>query len=262
RPCFPSPAPNVRDTWGLEPEEIAHDASALFARIPDADNERLRKITVESARDMSMWHAQFRYQHPRKGLVWIESYASPVAQPDGTILWHGIAHDITNQKQTELELREARRVAEAADRAKSDFLANMSHEIRTPMSAILGYAEILSGQLKDPDNLQSLDTIRSNGLYLLEIIDDILDLSRIEAGKLELDRRRVRPATVVREVQSLLKLHAMEKGARARDRVRRALARDDRDGPDAPQADSHQSRRERDQVHRQRQRAHRRRAAA
>ena len=211
-PSFPYTAPNVRDTWGLEPEEIAHDASALFARIPDTDNERLRKITVESARDMSMWHAQFRYQHPRKGLVWIESYASPVAQPDGTILWHGIAHDITNQKQTELELREARRVAEAADRAKSDFLANMSHEIRTPMSAILGYAEILSGQLKDPDNLQSLDTIRSNGLYLLEIIDDILDLSRIEAGKLELDRRRVRPDRLVLDVQSLLKLHAAEKG--------------------------------------------------
>src|SRR5690606_18795634 len=103
-------------------------------------------------------------------------------------------------------------VAEAADRAKSEFLANMSHEIRTPMSAILGYAEILADQLEDPDNLQYLETIRSNGLYLLEIIDDILDLSRIEAGKLELDRRRVRPDTIVREVQSLLKLHAAEKG--------------------------------------------------
>src|SRR5690606_22194364 len=155
---------------------------------------------------------QFRYRHPEKGLVWIESYASPVAQPDGAILWHGIAHDITNQKQTELELREARRIAEAADRAKSDFLANMSHEIRTPMSAILGYAEILSGQLEDPDNLHSLDTIRSNGLYLLEIIDDILDLSRIEAGKFELDRRRVRPDRIVHDVQSLLKLHAAERG--------------------------------------------------
>ena len=209
---FPYAAPNVRDTWGIDPEDIANDASPLFARIPDEDNERLREVTVESARNMSMWHAQFRYHHPQKGLVWIESYASPVAQPDGAILWHGIAHDITNQKQTELELREARRIAEAADRAKSDFLANMSHEIRTPMSAILGYAEILSGQLQDPDNLHSLDTIRSNGLYLLEIIDDILDLSRIEAGKFELDMHRVRPDRIVLDVQSLLKLHAAERG--------------------------------------------------
>src|SRR5690606_6963867 len=147
-----------------------------------------------------------------RGPVWIESYASPVAQPDGAIMWHGIAHDITIQKQTELELREARRVAEAADRAKSDFLANMSHEIRTPMSAILGYAEILANQLDDPDNLQSLDTIRSNGLYLLEIIDDILDLSRIEAGKFELDRRRTRPDRLALDVQALLKLHAAERG--------------------------------------------------
>ncbi|HEX6992973.1 MAG TPA: CheR family methyltransferase [Gammaproteobacteria bacterium] len=211
-PSFPYVAPNIRDTWGISPEDVALDASVLFARIPDEDNERLREATIESARNMSMWHAQFRYNHPKKGLVWIESYASPVAQPDGAILWHGIAHDITNQKQTELELREARRVAEAADRAKSDFLANMSHEIRTPMSAILGYAEILANQLDDPDNLQSLDTIRSNGLYLLEIIDDILDLSRIEAGKFELDRRRVRPDRIVLDVQLLLKLHAAEKG--------------------------------------------------
>ena len=211
-PSFPYVSPNVLDTWGIEPEDVAHDARVLFRRIPDEDNARLREATIESARNMSMWHAQFRYEHPRKGPVWIESYASPVAQPDGAILWHGIAHDITNQKQTELELREARRVAEAADRAKSDFLANMSHEIRTPMSAILGYAEILANQLDDPDNLQSLDTIRSNGLYLLEIIDDILDLSRIEAGKFELDRRRVRPDRIVLDVQLLLKLHAAEKG--------------------------------------------------
>ncbi|MFO7285253.1 MAG: CheR family methyltransferase [Gammaproteobacteria bacterium] len=212
RPSFPYMAPNASELYGLEPGLLTDDASLLFARIPDEDNERLREVTIRSAETMSMWHAQFRYDHPKKGVIWVEAYASPVAQPDGTILWHGIAHDITNQKQTEMELREARRIAEAADKAKSEFLANMSHEIRTPMSAILGYAEILASQLRDPDNLQSLETIRTNGLYLLEIIDDILDLSRIEAGKLELDRRRVRPDTIVREVQSLLKLHAMEKG--------------------------------------------------
>ncbi len=211
-PSFPYIAPNVRDTWGVEPEEVAADARIVFERIPAEDNARLRAATIESAQNMSMWHTQFRYRHPSKGLIWIESYASPVAQPDGSILWHGIAHDITNQKQTEMELRRARQVAEAADRAKSDFLANMSHEIRTPMSAILGYAEILGTQLENPDNLQSLDTIRSNGLYLLEIIDDILDLSRIEAGKFELGRRRVRPDHIVLDVRSLLKLHATEKG--------------------------------------------------
>jgi two-component system, chemotaxis family, CheB/CheR fusion protein len=211
-PSFPYMAPNARELYGIEPGSIAQDAMPLLARIPQEDAKRLHKITTESARTMAMWHAQFRYDHPRKGPVWIESYASPVKQPDGAVLWHGIAHDITDQKHTELELRESRRVAEAADRAKSEFLANMSHEIRTPMSAILGYADILAGQLRDPDNLQSLDTIRSNGLYLLEIIDDILDLSRIEAGKLELDRRPVRPDAMVREVQSLLKLHAAEKG--------------------------------------------------
>ncbi|MBN1236942.1 MAG: response regulator [Gammaproteobacteria bacterium] len=212
RPAFPYTSPHVRDTWGVEPEEIADDATPLFNRIPPEDNEKLQAVTIESMNNMSMWHAQFRYNHPTKGDVWLESYASPMKEADGSILWHGIAHDITETKTREMELLEARRVAEAADRAKGEFLANMSHEIRTPMSAILGYTEILSGQLENPDNLQHLDTIRSNGMYLLEIIDDILDLSRIEAGKLEVDRERVRPESLVWEVQSLMKLRAGEKG--------------------------------------------------
>jgi two-component system, chemotaxis family, CheB/CheR fusion protein len=211
-PAFPYTSPHVRDTWGLDPEDIANDATPLFDRIHPEDNKKLEAVTIESAKTMSMWHAQFRYEHPVKGDVWLESYASPVREPDGTTLWHGIAHDITDAKTRESELLEARRIAENADRAKSEFLANMSHEIRTPMSAILGYTEILGGQLANPDNLQHLDTIRSNGTYLLEIIDDILDLSRIEAGKLVVDSQRVRPESLVWEVQSLMKLRAGEKG--------------------------------------------------
>ena len=107
------------------------------------------------------------------------------------MIWHGIAQDITGIKLAEMELREAQQRAEAADRAKSEFLANMSHEYRTPMSAILGYADLLRTELDRPQDLENVETIASNGRYLLGLIDDILDLSRIEAGKLELKHERV-----------------------------------------------------------------------
>lgn len=93
---------------------------------------------------------------------------------------------ITIERQrSEEALRNSERRALQANEAKSEFLANMSHEIRTPMAAILGHADLLLSHLKDPDNVSCVSTIRRNGNHLLEIINDILDISRIEAGKLD-----------------------------------------------------------------------------
>jgi CheY-like chemotaxis protein/two-component sensor histidine kinase len=109
------------------------------------------------------------------------------------------------------ELERAKRQADAANRSKSEFLANMSHEIRTPMTAILGYADVLLSHLDDPDNRHCVETIKRNGAFLLEIINDILDLSKIEAGKLEIDTDRVAPDEIVAEVNSLMHVRAREK---------------------------------------------------
>ena len=131
---------------------------------------------------------------------------------------HVFAIDITKQQNTleqvklaEERLEEARRVAEAANESKSEFLANMSHEIRTPMSAIMGYTDILSRQLTDPDDIKCASVIRRNGKFLLEIINDILDISKIEAGKLELNKKRFRPDRLVADVCSLMEIRAAEK---------------------------------------------------
>lgn len=110
------------------------------------------------------------------------------------------------------ELQQAREAALASNRAKSEFLANMSHEIRTPMTAILGFTDIIRDEFgNDERSLELIETVQRNGLHLLEIIDSILDLSKIEAGKVEVEQLAVSPTHLIGEVLSLMQVRANTK---------------------------------------------------
>jgi len=109
------------------------------------------------------------------------------------------------------DLELANQAAQRASETKSEFLANMSHEIRTPMSAIMGYADILSRYTDDADNLNCVNIIRENGKFLLDIIGDILDISKIEAGKIQLTRRVMRVDQMIEELRKMLMVRAQEK---------------------------------------------------
>lgn len=156
-----------------------------------------------------------------------------VIHPDGTVRWldirkqiffddssssrpptHGIlaSRDVTERRQFEQSLQQAREAAELANESKSAFLANMSHEIRTPMTAIIGYTEILTSLVDQPEALTHLQTIRRNGDFLLAIINDILDLSKIEANKLDVSADRFSPAALVEDVRSIMEVRAIERG--------------------------------------------------
>lgn len=115
-------------------------------------------------------------------------------------------------------LERSRTDAEQASRLKSEFLARTSHEIRTPMAAILGYADLLRDELSDakaaPPTIRHVETIRQNGQYLLNLVNDLLDLSKIEAGRLTLEILSCRPRKILDEVQALLAVRASEKGLR------------------------------------------------
>lgn len=120
---------------------------------------------------------------------WFLSLAQPIKNGKGEVVrWFGTNTDITEQRLQGQELAAARDVAEEANRAKSQFLANMSHELRTPLSAVIGYSEMLEDEAEESGQrhlLEDLSKIKSNARHLLSLINDVLDISKIEANKME-----------------------------------------------------------------------------
>ena len=128
-------------------------------------------------------------------------------------LWiEGVLTDITQRKEYEVNLEKSKKEAERANKSKSEFLANMSHEIRTPMNAILGFAEILHNRIDDPGHKKMLKSIVSSGNLLLSLINDILDLSKIEAGKLEISPQPTDLVHVLKEIKELFSEKLNQRG--------------------------------------------------
>jgi PAS domain S-box-containing protein len=148
-----------------------------------------------------------------KGTTWIETYKAPVIDEDGTLLGTaGAARDISERKATEAARERALAEAERLAELRSEFLAQMSHELRTPLNAILGYAQILQRDERLTDRqARGLATIQESGHHLLTLINDILDLSRINASKLELYPADVDLEMFLRTVADIIRVKADEK---------------------------------------------------
>ena len=156
------------------------------------------------------WHGEICNRNKSGKLYWVDSTIASLRDDKGKIRgYFAIRADITS-------LKEAQAQAESANRSKSEFLANMSHEIRTPMTAILGYADILADGcdqgLSTESSVEFIETIKRNGEHLLAIINDVLDISKIEADKMTAEIITCSPTRIVDDVVELMKVKSTAKG--------------------------------------------------
>ena len=207
--------PRFTETSGYtDAEAIGENPRVLKSGNTPPDQYKVLWDTINAGKT---WRGEFHNKKKNGELYWEAASISPIRNEQGVIThFLAVKEDITQRKQAEEELRRARAEAEAANQAKSEFLANMSHEIRTPMTAILGFTDVLleHGNLEDapPERIDAAKTIKRNGEHLIGIINDILDLSKIEAGKVVMERIACSPCQIIADLASLMRVRADAKG--------------------------------------------------
>jgi len=198
---YPFVGAGAQDLFGEPPEVLARDFERALRAVPEADLAAVAAATERSAATLEAWEVEFRLRPPDGRQLWVRGSGRPHRQADGSVVWDCILLDVTERKLAEMALEAAKEAAEQASRAKSDFLAAMSHELRTPLNAILGFAQILSAQMYGPLGVpryrEYADDIQESGYHLLQLINDILDLARLEAGRMTLDEEDVDLAELV-----------------------------------------------------------------
>lgn len=195
------------------PEEMLLGKTRQETGIPDVDLDVWRR----HLEDLDA-HKPFRdFTHPRTmpdgRTVWLAINGKPIFdERDAFKGYRGTGRDITAQIQRESELAEAKAEAETANQAKSEFLANMSHELRTPLNAVIGFAQLLKTTETAEERIEFSENIHASGAHLLSLINDLLDLSKIEAGKDDLKEEIFAAQDVVSAVQGMLATRAATAG--------------------------------------------------
>ncbi len=219
----------VKDYFRVPAQLLLSEAEALFERIHPDDREAVREALTASARHLSPWQQEFRTDNADGSERWLYGNAIAQLEDGGSVLWHGFLTDISRQRRDALELDryrhhleelvEARtlalatatQAAEAANLAKSAFLANMSHEIRTPMNAIIGLTYLARRDSTEPLQQDRLKKVADAAEHLLSVINNVLDISKIEAGKLHLEAGMFSVNQLLDNISSMMAQRAAEK---------------------------------------------------
>ncbi len=207
-------------------ELTGHDAGQFVDQqwrgmVHEDDRERVATVVQQALLRQQAYEVRYRVITAKMEQRWLLERGVPTQDASGAL--SGMiccATDMTDLLTAEehlrwqaSELEKAVELAETANKAKSNFLANMSHEIRTPMNAILGYSDLLlDPMLSSDDRASHVHTIRRNGDHLMAIINDILDISKIEAGEMRVEKIACEPMHVVEEVRSLMQVRARDRG--------------------------------------------------
>jgi signal transduction histidine kinase len=212
---FPFASRGIQAILGVTPARARESASPALAQVHAQDLGPLLDSLTRSAEQLAPWRLEFRVagadgQEPR----WIEAQASAEARPGGGVLWHGYLHDVSERRALEHSLRE-RELAVRASQTKSAFLARVSHEMRTPLNAVLGFAQLLSSDPQLQVNTrqrEQVSHIEAAAHSLLSLIDEVLDIERVEAGSMTLQLGAVPLDAVLQESADMLRLMAEPRG--------------------------------------------------
>ena len=202
----------MAEMFGYTEGERTNIETRLFY-LSDEDYEAFGRDAYPVLQRGARFSSERLMRHVDGREMWVRMNGQLVdaAKPEAGSIW--VFEDISEQKATEAELIRAKEAAESASVAKSRFLATMSHELRTPMNGILGMAQLaLMPDTGEDDRRECLQTLLSSGQALLTLLNDILDISRVEAGKVALERRAFDPAAVLAEVERLFREPAAAKG--------------------------------------------------
>ena len=205
----------VEELTGYPAEEFLQNRVRTFESVIHPEDSEQVEIDVGAAvKAKEPWTIQYRAIHRDGSIRWVGERGRAVYRSNGEVDYlDGVIIDITKEKKMETELTLAREQAEAANHAKSDFLSSMSHELRTPLNGVLGYAQILQrDKSASPKQRENVESIINCGDHLLSLINDVLDLSKIEAGRLDLDIMACDLEKLIRSISDIVGERARTKG--------------------------------------------------
>jgi signal transduction histidine kinase/CheY-like chemotaxis protein len=201
----------IRNKHYIKRSKLPH-LREVFDQIHPYDKEHLFNLIDRALGSIEPINAELRLKDKKTGKYrWKLLQATPEKDEHENIVFYGYLGSIDEMKNTQLKLIDAKDEAEKANKAKSEFLANMSHEIRTPLNAVLGFSELLKGNTREPKYEKYIDGILTGGKNLLSLINDILDLSKIEAGHMNIQNVPVDLYALALEFKQLFAQKAEEK---------------------------------------------------
>lgn len=208
-------SPGIKNLLGLKDNELADfkDVGKAISKVHPEDMANVLTSTVSSARKLSPWTCKFRIIKPEsQNYKWVLGAAKPELLENGDVVWYGYLTDITDQKQFEDKLKDAKEEALKASQIKSEFLSIISHELRTPLNAISGSVYSLLQDDHTTVQAAAFNTINFAVDNLITMINDLLDFQKIEAGKLTLEVSPMNLEEVIKHVISGLEYHAKDSG--------------------------------------------------